>query len=625
MNTTVSWVDHYVKKKQTAEAAISLIKPGQRVFFGSYCGEPQHLARHFFLQALRFTDVEVVRLMAMESSPLTLVADQTKDRNLNIRSFYNGSLIPKRLARDMRFITPVNLFAIPPLFKQRQLYIHAALIQVTPPDDFGWMSLGVSVDITQAAALSADLVIAQVNPAMPRVLGNSFIHVNDVDIIVEHEEPIISIQRQTRSEPALKIARQVARLVEDGSTIQTGIGPISQAVVAALDDKNDLGVHSQFITDEIMHLVSKGVITNKFKEFNEDKLVASSAVGTGNLYDFLDDNPSIEFHPSDYVNSPAQILRNRKMVSMNTVMVMDLTGQVATDALAASHYSGVNGILDFMRGATLARGGKSILMLTSTSENGQKSHIVPMLKETAIVVPRVDVHYVVTEYGAVNLHGKSLQERAMAMISLAHPDFRNELFLQAREMGLLGKERVLSESIHGIYPLKIEETREINGETVTIRPAKPVDIRRIQEHYYNMDSQDIYSRFMQIKTRFIRDEIEQKSQIDYLNNLTIVVVVGEFGFGRIIGVGEYLLEKAGNTAELAFSINRKWQGKGLGRILLNKLSKAARENGIANLVAYTSPQNRKMIELFKTLPYKLTNKFEDGFVVLRCGFDERST
>ncbi len=245
-----------------------------------------------------------------------------------------------------------------------------------------------------------------------------------------------------------------------------------------------------------------------------------------------------------------------------------------------------------------------------------------MLKETAIVVPRVDVHYVVTEYGAVNLHGKSLQERAMAMISLAHPNFRNELFLKAREIGLVGKDRVLSESIHGIYPLKIEEIREVDGEKVTIRPAKPVDIRRIQEHYYNMDSGDIYSRFMHAKSRFIRNEIEQKSQIDYVNNLTIVVVTGEFGFGKIIGVGEYLLEKAGNTAEIAFSINRKWQGKGLGRVLISKLSKAAMENGIANLIAYTSPQNRKMIELFKTLPYKITSIYEDGLVVLRCSFEE---
>jgi len=622
MNTTVSWVDRYVGKKKTAEEAISLIKPGQRVFFGSYCGEPQHLVRHFFLQTLKFTDVEVVRLMAMESSPLTLVADQTNDQNLNIRSFYSGSLMSKRLARDMRFITPVNLFAIPPLFKHRKLYIHVALIQVTPPDDFGWMSLGVSVDITRAAALSADLVVAQVNPAMPRVMGDSFIHVNDVDVIVEHEEPLISILKPARPEAAKKIARQVAMLLEDGSTIQTEIGPVSQAVLAALGDKNDLGVHSQFITDEIMHLVSKGVITNKFKEFNDGKTVASNAVGTGILYDFIDDNPSIAFHPSDYVNSPALILRNHKMVSVNNVMVMDLTGQVATDALAASHYSGVNGIIDFMRGATLAKGGKSILTLTSTSGGGKKSHIVPMLKETAIVVPRVDVHYVVTEYGAVNLHGKSLQERAMAMISLAHPDFRNELFLKAREIGLLGKERILSESIHGIYPLKIEETREIDGEKVTIRPAKPVDMRRIQEHYYNMDHGDIYSRFMHAKNRFIQNEIERKSQIDYINNLTIVVVIGEFGFGKIIGIGEYIIEKAGNTAEIAFSISRKWQGKGLGRILINKLSKAAMENGIAGIVAYTSPQNRKMIELFKTLPYKTTNVYEDGFIVLRCSFEE---
>ena len=615
------WADRYVEKKQRAEDAVRLIKPGQRVFIGSYCGEPQYLVRQFFLQAPRFTDIEIVRLMAMENIPLSLIADQTKDQNLNIRSFYNGSLMPEGLAQSRRFTTPMNLFEIPPLFRQRKLYIHVALVQTAPPDDFGWMSLGVSVDVTQAAALSADIVIAQVNPRMPRVMGNSFLHVNDVDVIVEHDEPIISVPKTPESEAVQKIARHAAMLIEDGSTLQAGIGPVHQAVFTALCDKNDLGLHSQFITDEVMHLVAKGVITNRCKGLNDDKLVASSAIGTNFLYEFLDDNPSVEFHPSDYVSSPAVLLQNNKMTAMNVAMMMDLTGQVAADALARQHYLGINGMLDFMRGAALSSGGKSIMMLTSTSEDGKKSHIVPMLDKTAVVVPRSDVRYVVTEYGAVNLHGKSLQERVMAMISLAHPDFREELFIQAREIGLIGKERVLSESIHGIYPLNLEETREINGEKVTVRPAKPVDIRRIQEHFYAMHPNDIYSRFMHAKTRFVRDEIEEKSQIDYINNLTIVVVIGEFGFGRIVGVGEYLLEKAGNTAEVAFSISKEWQGRGLGKILLQKLSAAARENGISQFVAYTSPQNKKMIELFKSLPYKISNAYESGFVVLRCRFE----
>jgi GNAT superfamily N-acetyltransferase len=245
-----------------------------------------------------------------------------------------------------------------------------------------------------------------------------------------------------------------------------------------------------------------------------------------------------------------------------------------------------------------------------------------MLDDTAIVVPRGDVQYVVTEYGAVNLFGKSLQERAMAMISIAHPDFRDELFFEAREMGLLGAERTLSESVHGIYPIKMEETRKIDGELITIRPAKPVDERRIQEHFYNQDKNDIYSRYFKARTRFVRDDMESMYQIDYIKNLTLLAVVGEFGFGRVVAVGEYLLDQANNIAEVAFSVSKDWQGKGLGKILMQKLSEAARENGIAGLMAYTLPRNRGMVRLFKTLPYKVSTVYDGDVIELSCRFDE---
>jgi GNAT superfamily N-acetyltransferase len=279
-------------------------------------------------------------------------------------------------------------------------------------------------------------------------------------------------------------------------------------------------------------------------------------------------------------------------------------------------------MLDFIRGASMSEGGKSILMLTSTTLDNKKSRVVPMLDNTAIVVPRGDVQYVVTEYGAVNLFGKSLQERAMAMISIAHPDFRDELLFQAKNMGLLGAERTLSESAHGIYPIKLEENIEVDGQMITIRPAKPVDERRIQEHFYNQDKDDIYSRFFQARSRFVRDDVEGMYQIDYIKDLTILAVVGEFGFGKVVAVGEYLLDKATNMAEVAFSVSKGWQGKRLGKIIMRKLSEAARENGIAGLIAYTLPGNQGMIRLFKTLPYK-TKIFYDGDVIeLSCRFDE---
>jgi acyl-CoA hydrolase/GNAT superfamily N-acetyltransferase len=622
MAVSIYWADNYVEKRCSAKEAIGRIKPGQRVFIGSSCGEPQYLIRKLADAADMFTDIEIVRLLSLESTPLTLIAEKTKDQSFNIRSFYLGSAKPKSLARNKRFITPMNLSDVPRLFKARRLPIHVALIQVSPPDDFGWMSLGISVDITLSAAFSADFVIAQVNPKMPRVLGHSFIHVNDVDAIVEYEEDLLTIDELPELDAANHIGRLIARLIDDGSTIQISPGTTPQATLLALSHKNDLGVHTQYVTTDIMRLVSMGVITNRKKGFNEGKLVASCAIGTKNLYEFLDDNPAIEFYPSDYVNDPGIISQHHKMVSMNVPMAMDLTGQVAADALFYNHFSGITGMLDFIRGTSRSEGGKSILMLTSTSVDGKKSRIVPMLNDTAIVVPRGDVQYVVTEYGAVNLFGKSLQERAMAMISIAHPDFREELFFEARKMGLLGAERTLSESMQGIYPIKLEETREIGGELITIRPAKPVDERRIQEHFYTQDKDDIYSRFFQAKTRFVRDDVESMFQIDYVKNLTLLAVVGEFGFGKVVAVGEYLLDPARNIAEIAFSVSKEWQGKGLGKIMMNKLSEAARENGISGLMAYTLPRNQGMIKLFKSLPYKSETVYDGEVVELTCMFDQ---
>ncbi len=622
MATPIYWADNYVEKKRSGENAVSMIKPGQRVFIGSSCGEPQYLVRKLAQASGTFTDIEIVRLLSLESTPLTLIADKTKDQSFNIRSFYLGSAKPKSLARNKRFITPMNLSEIPRLFKTRRLPINVALIQVSEPDDFGWMSLGISVDITMAAAMSADLVIAQVNSSMPRVLGRSFIHVNDVDVIVEYEEELLTVGELPELETANVIGRLIARLVDDGSTIQISPGATPQAILLALSDKNDLGVHTQYLTTDIMRLVSMGVITNRKKGFNEGKLVASSAIGTKDLYEYLDDNPSIEFHPSDYVNDPVIIPRHNKMITMNVPVAMDLTGQVAADALSYNHFSGVTGMLDFIRGASLSEGGKSILMFTSTFVDAKKSRIVPTLSDTAIVVPRGDVQYVVTEYGAVNLFGKSLQERAMAMISIAHPDFRDELLFEAKKMELLGAERTLSESAYGIYPIKLEETREISGGLITIRPAKPVDERRIQEHFYNQDKDDIYSRFFQARTRFVRDDVERMFQIDYIKNLTLLAVVGEFGFGKVVAVVEYLLDQAKNIAEVAFSVSKNWQGKGLGKILMRKLCETARENGISGLTAYTMPGNQGMIKLFKSLPYKVSTVYDGEVIELTCMFNE---
>lgn len=616
------WVDAYPEKKRSATEAIRMIQSGQRVFIGSACGEPQELVRALAEDAQLFSGLEIVRMLSKESAPLTGIFNQNKDSGFSVRHIYLGGTASSYFADNLRFVTPMNISDVPGIFKSRRLPINVALIQVSPPDDFGWMSLGISVDITMAAAYSADLVIAQVNHRMPRIMGQSFIHVNDVNAIVEHDEELISIDPGQPSEVATLIGRNISRLIDDGSTLQVGLDAASQATVQALHQKNDLGFHSQYLTGDIMKLYAQGVINNRKKGFNDGKLVASAALGDQFLYEFLHNNPAIEFHPSDYVNNPHIIASHNRMVSMNVARAIDLTGQVTAEAAAQTHFAGVSGVLDFVQGTRRSPGGKSILMLPSTTQDGKQSTIIPSMAGEVVVVPRGSVHYVATEYGVVNLFGKNIQERVMAMISIAHPDFRDELFLAAKQANLVGKDRSLGEAGRAVYPVSLEDSLVIDGQKITIRPAKPVDERRIREHYYSLDKQDIFKRFFHAKTSFNTSDMEAISFIDYIRDLTLIGVVGESGFDRVVAVGEYLLAPESNMAEVAFTVAKDFQNKGLGKIFLHKLAAAAREHGITGLVACTAPHNRAMINLFKTLPYRVTKSIEDDMVCMNCRFDK---
>ncbi len=626
MPTSRYWADSFVERRVTADEAIAKICSGQRVFIGTGCGEPQELLRALTRRADKISGLEVLRMLTQETTSLAEIADRTKDASLNIRSFYLGATNSEAIREHRRFITPLNMSEVPSLFTTKKLPINVALIQVSPPDDFGWMSLGISVDVTLAAAMTADVVIAQINPKMPRVMGQSFIHINYVDMFVEHEEDLLSVPYTSdSSEEERLIGQHIARLIEDGSTLQIGLDAASQATLQALSDKEDLGVHSQFLTDDMMLLYARGNITNQKKGFNDGKMVAAMAVGSEDLYEFLNDNPAVDFHPSDYVNDPFNIAQNNRMVSINIAHKIDLTGQMSAEASINTRFAGISGIADFVQGAKRSSEGKSIMMLKSTTRDADGnlvSNIVPYLEDMVVVVPRGDVHYVVTEYGVTNLFGRSLQERVVALISIAHPDFREELFEAAKMRNFLGSERSLGEAVKAVYPVKLEETVSIQGQEILIRPAKPMDERRIQEHYYNLPSSDIMSRFFCQKSSFTRADVEARSQVDYVNALSLVAVSGDYSFGRIIGVGECIRLHNSNLAEVAFSVNEEFQGKGLGKLFLRKLAEAARGTGLEGLMAFTSPSNQGMIRLFQTLPYKVVKRIEDGDVILTCRFDE---
>lgn len=621
MTASGYWADNYRRNQLSVEDAIGKIHSGQRIFISSSCGEPQRLVKALADASRTFTDLEIVRMFAGESTSLSRIAERSQSQNLNIRSFYLGSANSKSFKGDLRFITPINLSHVHRLLKSRVLPIQVALIQVSPPDDFGWMSLGISVDVTAQAAASADLVIAQVNKMMPRVLGRSSIHVNDIDYFVDYDEKLIEIGTYPDVAEAEMIAKYISRLVDDGSTMQLALGGITDANIKALMGKNDLGVHSQYVTNTIMKLLAMGVITNRRKGFNNGKIICSNAIGDQDLYDLIDNNSAIEFHPSNYVNDPRKIAKNKRMIAMNIGREIDLTGQVAADALPFNNFSGVTGIVDFFRGAAMSKNGKSILMLTSTKNSGKESRIVPILQNAAVVVPRSEVQYVTTEFGSVNLFGKSIQERAVALISIAHPDHRDWLFDEAKELGLLGAERSLKEDMHSVYPLWLEETQTLDGKKVTFRPVKVIDERILQEHYYGLDTIDVVSRFFHEKTSFVRKQIERTFIIDYIKDLTIVAVTGQPGYEKILAVGEYYLNPETNLAEIAFSVEKQWQGKGLSSIVIRKLAEAAKKNNIKGLTAYTSKDNKRMIKLFYTLDYEVQKSLSGDMVTLESRFD----
>jgi 4-hydroxybutyrate CoA-transferase len=353
-------------------------------------------------------------------------------------ALFAGSNVREAINEGRADFVPIFLSEIEALFSTGALPIDVALIHVSPPDEHGFCSFGVGVDTTKGAAEHARVVIAQVNPKMPRALGDSFIHLNKIHYIVEVADEILEHPQGQVSSVAMKIGRHIADLIEDGSTLQLGIGEIPDAVLSYLTEKKDLGIHTEMVSDGIIDLIDKGILTNEKKSLHPGKIILGFVLGTRRLYDFIDNNPIFEFHPSEYTNDPFIISRNDKMVAINSALEVDITGQVCADSLGYSFYSGIGGQVDFIRGSARSKGGRPVIALPSTARDDSISRIVSHVKEGAgIVTSRGDVHYVITEYGAAYLHGKTIRERCQALINIAHPKFRDELESSARHRRLL--------------------------------------------------------------------------------------------------------------------------------------------------------------------------------------------
>lgn len=604
------WQTRYSDVVVSAEEAVSHIHSGHRVFVGTGCAEPQVLVHALVARAKELTDTEIVHLLTLGDAPY---ASKDLAQSFRVNSFFIAENVRGLIQEGLGDYTPIFLSSIPRLFTSGQLPLDVALIQVSPPDKHGLCSLGVSVDIVKSAAENAQLVIAQVNPQMPYTLGNSFIHITDIDFAVPVDVPLIEVAPPAPDEDSAKIGEHIASLVEDGSTIEFGIGRIPQSVVPFLKTKKDLGIHTEMITDAIIDLVEAGVVTGKRKTLDNSKIVAAFCMGSRRLYDYIDNNPAFAFHPTEYVNDSYIIAQQHKQVAINVALEVDLTGQVCADSLGSRFYSGIGGQLDFNRGAARSVGGKAIIALTSTARSGTVSRIVSHLSLGAgVVTTRGDVHYVVTEYGVAYLHGKSVHERALALISIAHPKFRDQLVKEAVELKYLSPDFADLEAEIAVGPAEFRTTYVLDdGTEIKFRAIHPTDEPLVRELFYALSRETVYYRFMSNIRQISRKQMKDLVFINHRSDVAIVGTIPEAHGEDIVAIGRYYLDPKTNMAEVAFMVRDDYQNRGIGTFLLKHLSNIARRNAIRGFTAEVLRGNKAMQTVFNNSDLKVRSTIEE--------------
>lgn len=587
-----------------AAEAVSRVRSGQHVLVGSGCAEPELLVSALCARAPDLHDVEVMHLLTTGAAPY---ADPALQGSFRHNAFFIGPNVRAAVRAGSADYTPVFLHEIPRLIRAGRIPVDVALVQVSPPDARGRFSLGIAVDILRAAVESARLVIAQVNPRMPFTRGESALPREAFDLLVEGPAPLLELPARESVPEAAAIGRHAALLIEDGATLQMGIGAIPDAVLAALGDKNDLGVHTEMFSDGLLPLLRAGVVSGRRKSIHRGKVVTSFVMGTRALYEAVDDDPRFEFRSSDYVNDPFVIAQNDRMVAVNSALQVDLTGQVCADSIGPRFYSGFGGQVDFIRGASRAKGGKSIIALPSTAKGGTLSRVVPTLDRGAgVVTTRADVDYVVTEWGIASLKGRTVRERALALISVAHPDFRAGLLEEARALGFVYPDQKPWPKEGKPYPDECETRLGLDdGTTLEVRPLKPADERALRDLFYSHSEATLIARYGKPVKCLSRAQVQDFVTLDYGRRMALGAFERRGRASRLLGVARWDRPDAGPEAAAYLAIHDEFHGKGIGSFLARMLARHARREGLERLHADFEAGNARMEALSKATGARL--------------------
>ncbi len=613
----------YPGKFMPPDQAFASIHRGDRIFIGTGCGYPQHLVNQLvaYTQAhpKAFFDAEVLHIWTLGVNPY--LQDDVR-RNFRLNSFFVSGPTRDSVNQGVADYTSIFLSQVPELLTRGVIPIDVALVQTSMPDEHGYVSLGISVDIVRTAVDCARTVICQFNPAMPRTHGDSFLHMTDIDYAMPFHEPLLEFVSKPSDEIADRIGAYVASLVEDGATIQVGYGRIPDAIVARLRDKKHLGVHTELLSDGLVSLMKSGVVDNTQKTIDRNKTVASFCMGSRDTYEYLDDNPAVSFRAVDYTNSAAVISRIERMTAINSALEIDLTGQATAESLGGAVYSGVGGQPDFMRGAILAPGGKSVLVIPSTAKNDTVSRIVPFLGAGAgVTLTRSDVHYVVTEYGIAYLHGKNLRERAMELIRIAHPKFRPQLLRDAKARHLIYADQAFVPGSRGEYPEHLETYRTTRtGLELQLRPVRISDEPLLKDFFYALSDRSVYQRFISARKDMPHERLQDFVIIDYSSGIVILAIDETDGIRTVAGVAQYGIEPESHTAEVALVVRDDFQHQGIGTELLTYVTLLAKREGLLGFRAEVLVENQTMMHLFEAAGFSIEKKRGAGVYELRMLF-----